>query len=318
MTRTDRLLAIVLELQRHGKLRAEDLAATFEVNKRTIYRDVEALCESGVPVVSVTGQGYSLVEGYFLPPLSFDIDEATMLLLGADIMQQHFDAQYGRAARSAGAKIEGVLKDKLREDVRAIKASLCFITSQTTNPQVQMRLQLLRGAILECRRVRFRYFARYADEAKGKHEWREADPYRLSNVAQVWYTSAFDHKHGEVRVFRLDRMEDLTVSDVAFTRPPFDALNALQNKGSDQRTLVVKALFNKSAARWVKESQSYFAVSEHNTENGLLVTFTIRHEDELLHWLLGWGHNVRVLEPASLRDRLRIEAEAVMQNNTRH
>ena len=311
MNRTDRLLAIVLELQRHGKLRAEDLAATFEVNKRTIYRDVEALCESGVPVVSVTGQGYSLVEGYFLPPLSFDIDEATMLLLGADIMQQHFDAQYGRAARSAGAKIEGVLKDKLREDARAIKASLCFITPQMTNPQVQMRLQLLRGAILECRRVRFRYFARYADEATGKHEWREADPYLLSNVAQVWYTSAFDHKHGEVRVFRLDRMEDLTVSDVAFVRPALNVLNTMRNRGADQRTIVVKALFNRSIARWVREAQSFFAVDEQDTENGLLVTFTIRHEDELAPWLLNWGRNVRVLEPASLCDRLRAEAHAI-------
>ncbi|MCL4507799.1 MAG: YafY family transcriptional regulator [Chloroflexi bacterium] len=316
MNRTDRLLAIVLELQRHGKLRAEDLAATFEVNKRTIYRDVEALCESGVPIMSVTGQGYSLVEGYFLPPLSFDIDEATMLLLGADFMQQHFDAQYGRAARSAGAKIEGVLQDRLRKDVRAIKASLRFISSQAASPEVQARLQMLRGAILECRRVRFRYFARFADEAKGKHEWREADPYLLTNVAQVWYTSAFDHKHGEVRVFRLDRMEDLTVSEIAFVRPALDVLKGLQNRGNNQRTIVVKALFSKSVTRWVKESQSFFATHEEETDEGLLVIYTIRREDELLQWLLGWGRNVRVLEPASLRDRLRAEAEAMMKNHT--
>jgi len=68
MNRTDRLLAIVLELQAQGKRRAEDLAATFEVGKRTIYRDIQALCEAGVPVISTPGQGYSLVEGYFLPP----------------------------------------------------------------------------------------------------------------------------------------------------------------------------------------------------------------------------------------------------------
>ena len=75
MNRTDRLLAFVLGLQRHGKRRGEDLAATFKGNIRTIYFNVEALCQSGVPILSVTGQGYSLVEGYFLPPLSFDIDE---------------------------------------------------------------------------------------------------------------------------------------------------------------------------------------------------------------------------------------------------
>ncbi|HZQ06452.1 MAG TPA: HTH domain-containing protein, partial [Anaerolineae bacterium] len=71
MNRTDRLFAIILELQVHGQRRAQDLAQTFEVNKRTIYRDVQALSEMGVPVIAVPGQGYALMEGYFLPPLRF-------------------------------------------------------------------------------------------------------------------------------------------------------------------------------------------------------------------------------------------------------
>lgn len=61
MNRTDRLLAIVLELQARKSTRAEDLTETFGVTKRTIYRDVQALCEAGVPVVSLPGQGYALV-----------------------------------------------------------------------------------------------------------------------------------------------------------------------------------------------------------------------------------------------------------------
>src|SRR6185369_16491558 len=99
MNRTDRLLAIVLELQAKGWQRAEDLAETFEISKRTIYRDMDALAESGVPVVSSPGQGYSLIEGYFLPPVHFSPDEAIMLLLGAEFMAQSFDAQYRSAAR---------------------------------------------------------------------------------------------------------------------------------------------------------------------------------------------------------------------------
>src|SRR5437588_970923 len=88
MNRTDRLLAIILELQGKGWQRAEDLAETFETSKRTIYRDIQALGEAGVPVVSLPGRGYSLMKGYFLPPLSFTTDEATMLLLGSDLMAQ--------------------------------------------------------------------------------------------------------------------------------------------------------------------------------------------------------------------------------------
>src|SRR5437667_11404918 len=105
MNRTGRLLAIVLELQGKGKQRAEDLARTFETSKRTIYRDIEALCEAGVPLISIPGRGYSLMEGYFFPPLSFTTDEATMLLLGSDCMAQNFDAHYRLAAQAAGRQM---------------------------------------------------------------------------------------------------------------------------------------------------------------------------------------------------------------------
>src|SRR5215204_5582582 len=105
MNRTDRLLAIVLMLQAKKQMHAEDLAATFEISKRTIYRDILALDEVGIPIVSIPGRGYSLVEGYFLPPLTFYTDEAIMLLLGADFVGQNFDAQYRNAAQSARYKL---------------------------------------------------------------------------------------------------------------------------------------------------------------------------------------------------------------------
>src|SRR4051794_35860132 len=117
MNRIDRMLAILLELQAKKQLRAEDLAATFEISKRTVYRDIMALAESGVPIVSIPGQGYSLVEGYFLPPLTFNTDEAIMLLLGADAAAKHFDAQYRGAAQSARHKIMTVLPEPLRREV---------------------------------------------------------------------------------------------------------------------------------------------------------------------------------------------------------
>src|SRR5690606_8413234 len=83
VNKTDRMLAIVIELQRKGVLRAEDLAAKFETSVRTIYRDIQALSEAGVPVMGAPGVGYSLMEGYFLPPVSFTAEEAVALLIGA-------------------------------------------------------------------------------------------------------------------------------------------------------------------------------------------------------------------------------------------
>src|SRR5262249_21369000 len=127
MNRTDRLLAIVLELQARGKQRAEDLAATFEVGKRTIYRDIQALCEAGVPIISTPGQGYVLLEGYFLPPLRFTPDEALILLLGGDVMANSFDAEYRAAAQSATRKIAAALPEPLRDEVRSLQESIRYV-----------------------------------------------------------------------------------------------------------------------------------------------------------------------------------------------
>src|SRR5215831_12473891 len=166
MNRTDRLLAIVLEIQGRRHARAEDLAGLFETSKRTIYRDIQALGQAGVPLISTPGRGYSLMEGYFLPPLSFTTDEATLLLLGSDVMAQSFDAQYRAAAQSAGRKIAGVLPERLRAEVHGLRESISFgFEGATPPPGVAANLQQLRGAIVARATVRFRYHARHSADA---------------------------------------------------------------------------------------------------------------------------------------------------------
>ncbi len=318
MNRTNRLLAIVLELQRHGMQRAEDLAATFETSKRTIYRDLDALAESGVPLVSTPGQGYSLVEGYFLPPLSFSNDEATMLLLGADTMTQNFDAQYRRAAQSAAAKIEGVLSEQRRNDVRAMQASLRVVTTFAgTDPEVLERLQMLRRAVVDCRRVRFRYYARFTGESHAANAaFREVDPYTLTFVERAWYLGAHDHKHQGFRRFRLDRMEALSVLSQTFARPDTGAIVKDQTRERDhERALIVQVRYDHAIARWVREARFWFARDYADTPDGLLVTYAIRHEDELIAHLLQWGHQFQILSPDSLRRRIHQIALAMAERH---
>jgi predicted DNA-binding transcriptional regulator YafY len=308
VNRTDRLLAIVLELQRAGKRRAADLAATFETSTRTIYRDMETLSEAGVPIVAVPGRGYALMAGYFLPPLSFRADEATMLLLGSEEMARHFDAQYRAAARAAAAKIEGVLPERLKDDVRAVQESIRFIGSG--DPVEQERLMHLRRAILDRRTVRFRYTARHPREARPPGE-REVDPYLLAHAPNAWLLTGYDHLRRDTRNFRLDRMDDLEITEQTFNRPERFVLRP----PVEGRTIIVRALFDAEIARWVREARSFFAVAEEETPDGLLLTLTVRDEREVLQWLLGWGGHVRVLEPESLRRLVAAEAEAMMRNH---
>lgn len=310
MNRTDRLLAIVLELQARKQVRAEDLAATFEVSKRTIYRDMLALDESGVPIVSIPGIGYSLVEGYFLPPLTFSSDEAIMLLLGADFVGQNFDAQGRGAAQSARHKIVAVLPEHLRREVEYLESSIQFVA--LNGPFAPETLQRLRQAIIHRRTVRFCYHTRHRDGESNPANLREADPYALIHVGNAWMLIAYCHVRRDRRHFRLDRIEDVVMLDREFTRPPHFKI---QHGTEDDRTIVVRALFDHETARWVQEALLFFQVAQEQHPEGLLVTLTVRQPSEVLNWLLSWGSHVRVLEPDSLREMVTREAEGMIKNH---
>lgn len=311
MNRTDRLLAIVLELQGKGWRRAEDLAETFETSKRTIYRDMLALGEAGVPVVSIPGRGYSLVEGYFLPPLSFTADEATMLLLGSDVMAQSFDEQYRAAAESAGRKIAGVLPDRLREDVRALRERIAFVQQDVrVTPDESRWLMLLRRAMLESRQVRFSYYARSHADGAQTPMTRTIHPYGLTHVRNVWFLTAWDTTRRALRRFRLARMEDVAVLEETF--PPPHNFRAGMGERSTDHLVEAQALVDAEVARWAQENPSFFRTAEEMTADGLLVTLRVRNEEDVLQWLLGWGRHVRVLHPESLRQRVAAEAEALL------
>jgi predicted DNA-binding transcriptional regulator YafY len=312
MNRTDRLLAIVLELQRKGSRRAEDLATTFETSKRTIYRDIQALCESGVPVVSQPGVGYSLVEGYFLPPVSFSADEATILLLGADSAAQNFDAQYRDAAATASRKIEAVLSEKARGDVGYLRDSIAFVAPATlASGESASFLPQLRRAIIDRRTIRFDYHTRYSEDGSAARNTRDADPYAMLHYGDAWYLIGHCHLRRDIRNFRLDRMTGLRILERTFSRPPNFRLDPPVD---DQRNLKVVALFSPEVAPWVRESRSYYIDTMEEVADGLLATMRVRVENEIFQWLFSWGSQVRILEPESLRRRLVTEAGKILEN----
>lgn len=321
MSHTDRLFAIVLELQAHRWRRAEDLARTLEVSRRTIYRDLVALGLAGVPLVSTPGRGYALVEGYFLPPVSFTTDEATILSLGADVMAQSFDAQYRAAAQSAASKITAALPERLRAEVAALRERIQIgPEGATLQPEVAATLRALRGAVIARQRVRFRYYTRYPHgerppAAPGEAApWRVADPYALTRLRGAWYLNAWCHLRKDIRNFRLERIEGLTLLDERFPPPATLPPRPTAPRRVDGLAVEARILFDAEAARWAREAPSFFTVAQEETaEGGLLVTLRLRQPEDVTQWLLGWGAHARVLEPPTLRQRIAEEAAALLR-----
>jgi predicted DNA-binding transcriptional regulator YafY len=226
-------------------------------------------------------------------------------------MAQHFDAQYRAAAESASRKILGVLPEKLRTEVQGLQENIQFIEAGIqAKTQEQIKLQHLRRAILQCTRVRFRYHRRQGSDDEPAPEERETDPYALIHVGDAWYLTAYCHMRRGIRIFRLDRIDDLVLLATTFTRP---ADFRAGQRPKELRPIMVRVHFDADVARWVREAPSFFTVSMEDTPDGLLVMLQTRHERDVLQWLLGWGRAVHVLEPASLQRLIAEEARAVWQ-----
>lgn len=313
MNRTDRLMAIMLALQANGPRRAEDLARTFETSKRTIYRDMQALAEAGVPVI--TGDnGWGLDEGYFLPPMAFTVDEAMLLLLGAKTVAGSFDAEYRDAAEAASRKIQAVLPEAMRERVEGLRDSLIFASSLMANPAEEVAaLRLFRRAILRQQTVRFRYFTRYPGD--GRVSLREADPYTLVYHEGAWYLTAYCHQREDLRTFKLARMQDVTVTARAF-EPVAAHTERARQESRTPRDVVIRLLFDEDAAPWVMEDRLYYIERREPVRDGVEVTLRVRHVDEAFQWILSWGRRVRVISPDELHARIIDEARAMLEGDS--
>ena len=313
MNRMDRLLGIMLEIQASDGKRVEELARRFETSKRTIYRDIQALCEMGVPLVSEPGRGYTLTQGYFLPPLAFTVDEAALLLLGVDAIAKSFDAEYRTSAEWASHKIKSILPDNVSQRVEILQASMRFVNTASMSPQELEALHLLRRAILKQQTVRFRYYARYPDD--GHVSLRDADPYNLVFVDGAWFMTGYCHLRKDRRMFRLSRMEEATLTAASFQRPA-DYNARSEAHRNNTRTFIARVLFDEEALPWVLEDRFFYIEDRQETEEGLLVTLRTHTLDYIVPWVMGWGRRVRVLEPVELRERIQEEARAMMQNHS--
>jgi predicted DNA-binding transcriptional regulator YafY len=234
-------------------------------------------------------------------------------------MAQSFDTHYRAAAQSAASKITAALPERLRVDVAALRERIVVgPDGAALKPETAATLRALRGAVIACQRVRFRYHTRYHHDpdnsavADAAPLWREADPYSLARIHGAWYLNAYCHLRRDRRNFRLERIESLTLLDQRFTPPA--APQRRPQRPNEAQGIEARIQFDAQAARWARESPSFFTVAQEETANGdLLVTLRLRHVDDVVQWLLGWGSHACVLSPDSLRQRISDEAAALLQ-----
>lgn len=210
MRRADRLFSIIEVLRRRKLVRARDLAERLEVSERTIYRDVQDLIASGVPVEGEAGVGYVLRAGFDLPPIMFTETEVEALMLGARVVESLGDTELADAATSVIAKVDAVLPAPLRDYME--KTALLAPSDRIEAP-ISLKIGDLRRALRTQNKVRFAY-----TDGVGERSERTVRPLSLAYFGPVWLLAAWCELRNDFRVFRLDRIEGFHCLDETFTQ----------------------------------------------------------------------------------------------------
>lgn len=200
LNRLSRLTAILIQFQTKRIVTASELSQKFQVTKRTIYRDIKALERAGVPILTEEGKGYTLMEGYKIPPVMFTEKQANALILAEQLVLQNKDASFVKDYSEAIDKIKSILRYNIKD-----KANLLADRTQFNEVIHQERnsnnLSDLQNALTNYNLVRIQYINK-----EGVATNRLIEPFALLN-SENWYLVAWCRLRKEFRFFRLDRIQ---------------------------------------------------------------------------------------------------------------
>lgn len=213
MNRIDRLFGILLLLQTKKYISADKIADQFQISTRTVYRDIKALLEQGVPISFEQPRGYYIVQGYFLPPVSFSSDEANALLIMERLVSRFADKSIFTNYTSALNKVKAVLKHTQKEKLELLNESIKFQLNHEWLPEEFDHLANLQNAISGKYIIEIDYQNLNKESSK-----REVEAIGLVFYAYNWHLIAWCHLRNEYRDFRASRIVRIRSLDVPFKK----------------------------------------------------------------------------------------------------
>ncbi len=301
MNRIDRLTAILIHLQTKRVVKAEEIAERFEMSLRTVYRDVKALMEAGVPIGSEAGKGYFIVDGYHLPPVMFTQDEASSMLLAGKLVEKMSDKSVRAAFESALLKIKAVLNDSGKDHLEDLQAHIVvqgIPQHEETFPN--HFLTDIQRAVVNKEVLRLEYFSNNDELTK-----RDVEPIGLFHYSAAWHLIAWCRLRTGYRDFRADRINSLMFPGLKFdSRNLISLQEYLSTVVQGNREMEnVTVLFDSAVAKHVRQSKYSFGfVSEENLGTKVRMHFLSAGLHSICRWLLTYGKYVEIEQPEKARD----------------
>jgi predicted DNA-binding transcriptional regulator YafY len=313
MNRIDRISAILIQLQSRRVVKAADIAERFNISLRTVYRDVKTLEEAGIPLIGEAGVGYSIMDGYRLPPVMFTKEEATAFLTAEKFVEKLTDASTMANYKSAMYKVRAILKttekdllENMDDRIAVLKSAAIPETANTDH------IQTILHSIAQKKVLALNYFAQHSQE----HTKRYVEPIGIFFLSNHWHLIAYCRLRKDYRDFRIDRIKNLEVTSDHYKDDHPALKDYIAQTAHDKELDAVVVLVDKSIHSHL-ESQKYYSgfISEKVIGDSVEMTFLTASLEGFARWYMMYGEKAEIITPDSLKDRVRELAEKLLQKN---
>jgi predicted DNA-binding transcriptional regulator YafY len=316
LNRIDRLHAILTHLQSKKRVTAQAIADRFHISLRTVYRDVKALEESGVPVIGEAGSGYSIMEGYRLPPVMFTQEEAAALLLGAKLTRQMTDASVQKQFDNALFKIKSVLRSTDKEHVDVLENNITVsLYPHQLEAASDQHLATIQKAIAEKKLVLLHYQSNSGNELTE----RLTEPIGLWHYSQSWHLIAWCRLRNGYRDFKVSRIKRLQLKEEQFVPRSYTSLHDYISNFSGMGTAPqeVAVLFDKEIVPLVSNTKYYYGfVNQEAAGDKKRLYFLTGFLEGLARWLLMFTNGVTIESPPILKTIMEDLADEIKEHYT--
>jgi len=302
--RFNRILSIFIQLQSKPIIRAQDLAEKYEVSIRTIYRDIKALENAGVPIYSEAGVGYSLASGYNLPPTLFTQEEAMSFAVAEKLMQQNLDKHVAQNFSAALSKMRSVLRTEQKEKVQHLDDNVWLVGKpHVFNAAVPDAIAKILEAIASKKQVELNY--KKLENANS--EKRIVEPIGVFQEFDFWYLLAHCNLRNDIRQFRIDRIQSI----VALHSPIQNKLKPLQyylsaKDNAINQLEVAHVWVAANARKFMDRDKAQYRFKEEKLVNdGYIMQFYFNPVlNYLIRWLCMYADSIKILQPKSMHTEM--------------
>lgn len=318
MAKNDNMLAILWMLNSGIKMTAKQISEKLEINIRTVYRHIDALCASGVPIISDPGHngGYSLLNNFIRAPLLFDMEEKKALLQAA-VFAKEAGYPLSEALDNATTKLK-MYSNEAQESLLNHHLGRFEVINHAVNhsPSFQSVLVELEQAVEKEISVEIGYRSGHDEQPKN----RIIDPYGMVYWNDKWYTVAYCHLRNGIRCFRVDRILSIRCTQNIFKRPEAFSSREIFMKNllpdlvgkEGLVSLIIKGRPDALDALGLHWFLGHH-LKERTSEQAIFLFDEKSIHNQVPYFLLSYGKSIQVIEPQSVREKLVAIASELME-----